>query len=86
MLKTQIQLPDGNTPAQDFVEIKQGPNEPYMKFIGHLKLAIEGQNQQAEAWRGFQIMRSYTLHTSARPHDLGKKTYGSATVRNLFLG
>lgn len=35
---------------------------------------------------GLQIMKSYTLRTSARPHDLGKKTHGLATVRNLFLG
>lgn len=35
---------------------------------------------------GLQIIKSHTLCTSARPHHLDKKTYGSSTGRNLFLG
>lgn len=31
------------------VEIKQGPSEPYMKFIDHLKLAIERQVLEEKA-------------------------------------
>lgn len=47
--KAPIQVPDGNTPTQDFVEIKQGPNETYMKFIDCLKLATERQILEEKA-------------------------------------
>lgn len=34
-------MPDGSTPTQDFVEIKQEQIEPYIKSIGRPKLLFE---------------------------------------------
>ncbi|TRZ09966.1 hypothetical protein HGM15179_017137 [Zosterops borbonicus] len=47
--KALIQVPDGNIPVQDFVEVKQGLSEPYMKFIDRLKQAIERQITEDKA-------------------------------------
>lgn len=38
--KALMQVPNGNMPTLDFVEIKQGPNEPY---IDHQRQALERQ-------------------------------------------
>ncbi|XP_064267004.1 uncharacterized protein LOC135294964 [Passer domesticus] len=38
-----LQVPDGNKPELDFTEIKQGIDEPYIKFLDRLKMALEKQ-------------------------------------------
>ncbi|XP_015504899.1 endogenous retrovirus group K member 6 Gag polyprotein-like [Parus major] len=41
--KAMIQVPDGSRPDFDFADVRQDPNEPYIKFLDRLKLALDRQ-------------------------------------------
>lgn len=41
--KALLQVPDGSKPSLYFGDIKQGPSEPYMKFLDRLNLVLDQQ-------------------------------------------
>ncbi|TRZ05448.1 hypothetical protein HGM15179_021659 [Zosterops borbonicus] len=44
-----FKVPDAKTPQKAFTTIVQGPQEPYMQFVDHLKQALERQIDNADA-------------------------------------
>ncbi|TRZ06097.1 hypothetical protein HGM15179_021010 [Zosterops borbonicus] len=44
-----LKVPDAKTPQKTFTTTVQGPQEPYMQFIEHLKQALECQIDNADA-------------------------------------
>lgn len=44
-----LRVPDAKTLPQSFINIKQGPQEPYMQFVDKLKLTLERQINSEQA-------------------------------------